>query len=124
MKEKFMILKKMFSLSLLALLYSSMAMAAEYKDPKVDFKKHPIPSKVVKSAEFGDHYKVDDGSVTDRQIASEGDPSEREPSSIIAKKAKKEVMVEKEEESSEGPKPWLYRNLDSSNKTNAIKSTK
>lgn len=104
--------KKMISLSLLTLAFCSMAFATEYKSPEVGFKKQIPPSKVMKTADFGDHYKVEDGKAMDRQIASEEDePSERDPSSVMMKK-KKMKMAEpapEVEEAADVPKPWLYR---------------
>lgn len=103
---------KMISLSLLTLAICSLAVATEYKSPEVGFKKHAAPSKEMKTAEFGDHYKVETGAVTDRQIASEEEVSDREPSSVVAKEKKKkvyDVKPEVKEEPVEAPKPWLYR---------------
>ncbi len=103
---------KMISLSLLALAVSSLAVAAEYKGGEVSFKKHAVPSKEMKTAEFGDHYKVETGANMDRQIASEEEVSDREPSSFLAKDKKKkvyDVKPEVKEEPIEAPKPWLYR---------------
>lgn len=104
---------KMISLSLLTLAICSLAVASEYKSPEVGFKQHAAPSKEMKTAEFGDHYKVETGSTTDRQIASKEEESEREPSSVIAKEKKKKAYVEKpevkDEPVTEAPKPWLYR---------------
>jgi hypothetical protein len=99
--------KKLVLSSLLALGVCSVALATEYKEPEVGFKKHMIPSKEMKVSEFGDHFKVETGVATDRQIASEVE-SDREPSSIVAKEKKKDFVPEKEEPV-EGPKPWLYR---------------
>ena len=100
--------KKMLSLGLLTLALSSMAMAAEYASPDVGFKKHVIPSKEMKTADFGDYYKVEGAVATDRQIASE-EESDREPSSVVAKE-KKKFVEEKAEDQVEAPKPWLYKN--------------
>jgi hypothetical protein len=99
--------KKMAVLSLLTLGVCTVAMAAEYKSPEVGFKAHAAPSKEMKVAEFGDHYKVESGMNNDRQIASEAD-SEREPSSVVASEKKKEMEPEKDE-AVEAPKPWLFR---------------
>ena len=104
--------KKMVLLSLLTLGICSVALAAEYKDPEVGFKPHVVPSKEMKTAQFGDHYRVESGANTDRQIASE-EESDREPSSVVAKE-KKEAAPEKE--AVEGPKPWLYRGEANSDK--------
>lgn len=102
--------KKVISLSLLTLGICSLAIATEYKSPEVGFKRYAAPSKEMKTADFGDHYKVETGIETNRQIASE-EESDREPSSVKAKEKKKFVPVEPEvkEEATEAPKPWLYR---------------
>lgn len=104
---------KLITLSLLTLAFSSMAFAADYKSPEVGFKKHVAPSKEMKTAEFGEHYKVETGATMDRQIASE-EESDREPSSFQAKAKKKKVVKEMEDEvvkdqPADVPKPWLYR---------------
>ena len=104
---------KMIALSLLALGVCSVAVADEYKSPEVGFKKHVAPSKEMKTADFGEHYKVESGLGNDRQIASEED-SDREPSSWIAKEKKKDFEP-KVEEPTEAPKPWLYRTEEGSN---------
>ena len=102
--------KKIVSLSLLTLGVCSLAFAAEYKSPEVGFKKHSAPSKEMKTADFGEHYKVEMGVETTRQIASE-EESDREPSSVAAKaKKKKFVPAPEVQEMPEAPKPWLYRN--------------
>lgn len=101
--------KKIVSLSLLTLGICSLAYAAEYKSPEVGFKKHVAPSKEMKTADFGEHYKVEMGAETTRQIASE-EESEREPSSVMAKDKKKFAPVpEVKEEPVDAPKPWTYR---------------
>ncbi len=100
---------KLITLSLLTLALSSMAIATEYKSPEVGFKKHVAPSKEMKTAEFGEHYKVETGVMTDRQIASE-EESDREPSSFKAKAKKKKAEMEvKEDPKMDVPKPWLYK---------------
>lgn len=101
--------KKIIALSLLTLGVCSLAVATEYKNPEVGFKKYAAPSKEMKTAEFGEHYKVETGIETTRQIASE-EESDREPSSVVAKEKKKFVPApEVKEEPVEGPKPWMYR---------------
>ncbi len=100
--------KKMLSLSLVALAFCGVAIATEYKSPDVGFKARAAPSKEMKTADFGDHYKVEYGRATDRQIASEDDSSVRDPSSVVAKE-KKEFVPEVADEPSDAPKPWLYR---------------
>ena len=111
---------KMISLSLLTLAICSLAVATEYKSPEVGFKARAVPSKEMKVAEFGDHYKVETGAVTDRQIASEEEASDREPSSIVGKDKKKKVYEEKKpefkDEPTEAPKPWLYKNQTQDNR--------
>jgi hypothetical protein len=98
---------KMLTLSLLTLGICTVALATEYKSPEVGFQTHPIPSKEMKTADFGDQYKVESGAgTTDRQIASEED--DREPSSVTAKEKKVEPEMMKDEPA-ETPKPWLYR---------------
>lgn len=102
---------KLISLSLLALGLCSLAVATEYKTPEVGFKKRTVPSKEVKTYEFGDHYRVEGAVTNDRQIASEDEASDREPSSVKAYEKKKAewVQEEKKDEDSHVPKPWLYR---------------
>lgn len=100
--------KKLLTLSLLTLAFCSLAVATEYKSPEVGFKKHAAPSKLMKTADFGDHYKVVDGNSTDRQIASEDDPADREPSSV-ATKSKMKVVEPEATDNVDAPKPWLYR---------------
>ena len=104
--------KKIISLTLLTLTFCGVAFATEYKSPEVGFKAQFPPSKEMKKADFGDHYKVEDGKGTDRQIASEAEEIyDRDPSSVVAKKKIK--MVEEHqvmEEAVDAPKPWLYRN--------------
>ncbi len=94
----------------------SLAYAIEYKTPEVGFKDRAAPSKEMKVADWGDHYKVEkDFQANDRQIASENssevvsDSSDREPSSVVAKD-KKNMDFDSKEDSMEAPKPWLYRN--------------
>ncbi len=103
--------KKIVSLSLLTLGVCSLAFAAEYKTPEVGFKQHAAPSKEMKTADFGEHYKVEMGVETTRQIASEEEvESDREPSSVAAKAKKKFVPTpEVKEAPAEVPQPWLYR---------------
>lgn len=103
--------KKMAVLSLLTLGICSVAIASEYKSPEVGFKEHAAPSKEMKVADFGDHYKVESGMNNDRQIASE-EPSDREPSSVVASEKKQDVMPD--DEAVEAPKPWLYRTEENS----------
>lgn len=106
--------KKVIALSLLTLGICSLAVATEYKNPEVGFKKYAAPSKEMKTADFGDHYKVETGIETTRQIASE-EESDREPSSVVAKDKKKFVPVpEVKDEPVEAPKPWLYRTNENS----------
>lgn len=104
---------KTISLIVLSLGVCTLAMAAEYKSPSVGFK-HASPSeKETKVAEFNDEYKVEGAVKTDRQIASEKEESDREPSSIMAQDKKKPVVVEEEkDEDKMAPKPWLYRTKD------------
>ena len=109
--------KKMILLSLLTLGICSMAQAMEYKNPDVGFKKHAAPSKEMKVADFGEHYKVETGTGmdNDRQIASEEADRERDPSSFAAQKKKKEhAEEEKVEDPKDAPKPWLYRTQEGS----------
>lgn len=98
--------KKMTVLSLLALGVCTVAVATEYISPDVGFKQHAAPLKEMKSADFGDHYKVESG-VTDRQIASE-DETDREPSSVGAAEKKEDVDMDKDH--ADAPKPWLLKN--------------
>jgi hypothetical protein len=103
--------KSKISLSLMALGLCSLAFAEDYKSPEVEFKKRGVPSKEMKSAEFGDHYKVEAGTYTDRQIASE-EESDRNPSSVVAADKKKPAYEPAEgddKHEAETPQPWLYR---------------
>ena len=92
----------------------ALAVAAEYKTPSVGFKETAPSHKETKMAEFEEGYKVEEAVKADRQIASENDSSEREPSSVTASDKKPvEDDAMKADEKFE-PKPWLYRNkLDS-----------
>ena len=114
--------KKMISLSLLTLAFCGVAFAAEYKSPEVGFKKQIPPTKAMKTADFGDHYKVDNGNVMDRQIASEDDtPSDRDPSSVTAKKNMKKMdEAQVVDEAIDAPKPWLYRNQESGQRSRTL----
>ncbi|MBY0414762.1 MAG: hypothetical protein K2Q18_11375 [Bdellovibrionales bacterium] len=94
--------KNMLLMSVLTLGTLSMAVAGEYVSPDVGFKPHAVPSKEMKTADFGDHYRVESGPGTDRQIASE--ESDREPSSI----SKDKVEVD-ENVPVDSPKPWLFK---------------
>ena len=101
--------KKIVTLSLLTLGFSSFAFAAEYISPEVGFKNYAAPSKEMKTADFGDHYKVESGNETSRQIASEVE-AVRDPSSVVTKVKKKyEVEPEVKESPIEAPKPWLRK---------------
>lgn len=102
---------KSISVVVLSLGVCTLAMAAEYKSPNVGFKEASPSHKETKVAEFNDEYKVEGAVETDRQIASETEESDREPSSVIAKEKKKHVMVEEEKPTDDKfePKPWLYR---------------
>lgn len=104
---------KILSLAVLSLGVCTVAFAADYKSPNVGFKETAPSHKEIQVAEFNEEYKVEGAVKTDRQIASEKDSSDREPSSIVAKEKKKEVVEEKADDKVE-PKPWLYKNkLDS-----------
>lgn len=97
--------KNIALLSILTLGICSVALATEYTNPDVGFKPHVVPSKEMKTADFGDHFKVNAGVETDRQIASsQEEDSEREPSSFV-----KDKEVIDENEAVEAPKPWLFR---------------
>lgn len=98
--------KKMAVLSLLTLGVCSVAIATEYKSPEVGFKQHSAPLKEMKTADFGDHYKVEGPVNTDRQIASEVE-TDREPSSVVASEKKEKEM---DKEHVDAPKPWLLKN--------------
>lgn len=104
---------KTISLAVLSLSVCTLALAAEYTAPTVGFKETAPSHQVTKVAEFNEEYKVEGAVKTDRQIASEKDSSDREPSSVAAQEKKKVIEEEKKEDKFE-PKPWLYRNkLDS-----------
>lgn len=108
---------KIISLAVLSLGVCGVAMASDYKAPMVGFKETAPSHKETKMAEFNEEYKVEGAVSTDRQIASEKDASEREPSSLVAKDKKKVMENMEEDKKAEEkfePKPWLYRNkLDS-----------
>ncbi|MDD4973422.1 MAG: hypothetical protein PHY93_03680 [Bacteriovorax sp.] len=105
---------KILSLAVLSLGVCTVAFAADYKSPNLGFKETAPSNKETQTAEFNEEYKVEGAAKTDRQIASEKDSSDREPSSVVAKEKKKEVEVEEKAEDKVEPKPWLYRNkLDS-----------
>ena len=103
--------KKLISLSLLTLAFCTMAFATDYKSPEVGFKKKVPSSKMMKTADFGDHYRVEDGKTMDRQIASEDEEvADRDPSSVKTRSKKKFIKVEEAStEALDAPKPWLYR---------------
>ncbi|MFA6236437.1 MAG: hypothetical protein WC635_03835 [Bacteriovorax sp.] len=103
---------KKISLVVLSLGVCTLAYSAEYKSPKVGLKQASPSHKEVKVAEFNEEYKVEGATQTDRQIASEVEESDREPSSVVAHEKKKVDVVVDEEKSEDGklePKPWLYR---------------
>ena len=105
---------KTISLAVLSLGVCTLAMAAEYKAPTVGFKERAPSHEVSKVAEFNEEYKVEGAAKTDRQIASEKDPSDREPSSVVAEEKKHKMEAEGKSDEKFEPKPWLYRNkLDS-----------
>lgn len=105
---------KTISLSVLALGICSLAMATDYKSPAVGFKATAPSNKEMKMAEFSEEYKVEGAVKTDRQIASEKDASDREPSSVVTKEAKHVAVEEQMPEEKSEVKPWLFRNkLDS-----------
>ncbi|MDO9182525.1 MAG: hypothetical protein Q7U04_08950 [Bacteriovorax sp.] len=107
---------KTISLAVLSLGVCSWALAAEYNSPNIGFKETPPANMVAKSAEFNDEYKVEGAIKTDRQIASEKEASDREPSSVMAAEKKHVMDEDKKSEDKFEPKPWLYRNkLDSAN---------
>ena len=87
-----------------------MAVATEYNSPEVGFKARSAPSKEMKTADFGEHYRVESEVAIDRQIASED--SEREPSSVMAKEKKKPI-IEEVQEIPEAPKPWFRQEYNS-----------
>ena len=104
---------KILSLAVLSLGVCTWAFAADYKSPTMGFKETAPAHKETQVAEFNEEYKVEGAVKTDRQIASEKDSSDREPSSVVAKEKKKAVVEEQPEDKAE-PKPWLYKNkLDS-----------
>jgi len=104
---------KTFSLAVLSLGLCTLANAYEYKTPDVRFK-HLAPSaKVAETTDFNDGYKVEKAVQADRQIASEKDTQEREPSSYTHDKEAADEDVKADEHE---VKPWLYRiNHDSAN---------
>ncbi|MBC7539121.1 MAG: hypothetical protein H7281_09885 [Bacteriovorax sp.] len=105
---------KSISLVVLSLGVCTLAYAAEYKTPTVGFKETAPSHKETQVAEFNEEYKVEGAVKTDRQIASEKDSSDREPSSVVAEEKKHAMEEEKKTDEKVEPKPWLYRNkLDS-----------
>jgi hypothetical protein len=99
---------KMISLALLSLGVCTITWASDYKSPSIGFKETTPPVKEMKVAEFNETYKVEEAVKTDRQIASEKEPSEREPSSVTHEAKIDDVDADKDEKFT--PKPWLYRN--------------
>lgn len=102
---------KIISLAVLSLGVCTLAMAAEYKSPDVAFKSATPSHKVTKVAEFNEEYKVEGAVKTDRQIASEQEVSDREPSSVVAHDKKYEdAPAEHVSDDKQAPTPWTYRN--------------
>ena len=101
---------KIISLAVLSLAVCTLAIAADYKSPNVGFKEVAPSHKESTLAEFSDEYKVEGAKTTDRQIASEKEPSDREPSSIKAQEKKAVVDENNTADEKYEPKPWLYRN--------------
>jgi hypothetical protein len=109
--------KKSISFVVVSFSLCTLAIATEYKSPDVAFKTAKPSTEVLKTAELNDNYKVEGAAYTDRQIASENEPSDREPSSITTKmKPKVEPVEDMPTEEKMGPKPWLYRNKSDVNK--------
>lgn len=101
--------KSMILMSVLTLGVASLAVAGEYVSPDVGFKPHAMPAKEMKAAELGDdHYKVETGVANDRQIASQADDSDREPSSFVKVKDKEAPEMD-ENGPTDAPKPWRYK---------------
>ena len=106
-------MSKTFSLLALSMGLSTLAMAAEYKTPEVGFKEMAPSTKLSGTADFNDGYKVEKAVQADRQIASEKDPTDREPSSYTHDKdgVDEDAKVDEPE-----AKPWLFKiNHDSAN---------
>jgi hypothetical protein len=102
---------KTFSLAAVSLGLCTLAMAAEYKTPDVGFKETAPSVKVAGATNFDEGYKVEKAALADRQIASEKDSAEREPSSYNHDAKDKDVKADEHE-----VKPWLYKiNHDSAN---------
>ena len=102
---------KIISLTVLSLSVFSLAMAGEYKTPAVGFRETEPSHKDTKMAEFNEDYKFEGAVKTDRQIASEKYPGDREPSSVVADDKKPMEDAEMKTEDKVEPKPWLYRNV-------------
>lgn len=102
---------KIISLTVLSLSVFSVAMAGEYKSPGFGFRETEPSHKDIKMAEFNEEYKVEGLVNTDRQIASEKYPGDREPSSVVADDKKAMEDEEMMPEDKIEPKPWLYRNI-------------
>ena len=104
---------KTISLTVLSLGVCAWALAADYQTPNVGFKETAPSTAVTKVAEFNEDYKVEGPVKADRQIASEKDDSDREPSSQgLNKKTMADDASDPEKKPDEkiGPKPWEYRN--------------
>jgi hypothetical protein len=100
---------KSISLIALSLGVCTLAIAADYNPPEVSLK-HASPSRFErKQEEFNDQYKMEGALKTDRQIASEKEQTDREPSSIKNDKKKAMIDAEKINDEKFNPKPWLYK---------------
>jgi len=99
---------KFISLAVLSLGICTLAISAEYKSPKVAFKKATPSHQETKMAEFSEEYKMEGAVKADRQIASEED-HDREPSSVVGHDKKQHEEVDEKASEEFEPKPWLYR---------------
>lgn len=96
--------------AIMALGVCSLAMASEYKTPAVGFRETEPSHKDIKMAEFDENFKMEGPVKPERQIASEQNPGDREPSSVIAEDKKPMEDMEMKPGEKLEPKPWLYRN--------------
>lgn len=103
--------KKLLTFTIISLSACTMAMATEYKDPKIEVRDISPSYKQMKAANFEDEYKMEGPAKADRQIASDKENSDREPSSLpeLKKRNVTEIKDEKEPVNYPEPKEWLFK---------------
>lgn len=99
---------KTISLAVLSLGMCTLAFAGEYMAPDVAFKKAMPTQHETKAVGFSEDYKVEGAVKTDRQIASEKEPADREPSSVVATDKKEDVNADMDDHAK--PQAWLFKN--------------